>query len=459
MIKRLLINASCKVILLFSLSCTSGQQKKEQVFINSKVYPEVHCTSDTSLTYALFLPPQYEKEKSCPVFILFDPHGDGMLPVNLFSTEAAKSGFILAGSNNSKNGMDYPQTTGFYRNMLADLKNRFNIEKKAIYVGGFSGGSRVAASIAFGEGGVAGVVGCGAGLNNSNSKPTSKFSYLGVVGSEDFNYSELLQLDEILDYAGYQHHLLVFEGIHQWPVKDVIPDIFTWLRFDEMRQKVIPANRAEINLFIENNDKIATSWSAQGNFLQQQQTYIKMVHYLQELTDIVPLQSEIKRLEGEKKVISAKRDQKKIVELEKELQNRYSTELQLQNIEWWTKEAKKLHILTKKPLNPEINQVYKRLLGYLSLDCYMISSNELKKGNLKVAERFIEIYRLVDPTNAEHRYLAAKVAAKNNNSDSVFVALNQAFELGFNNIQRLQSDPDFKPYLSDQRFKKLISGQ
>ncbi len=459
MIKQVLSGASLVIILLLSVSCVSGRQNVGQDFNNSKVYPSVKCLADTNVSYALFLPPQYEKGKPCPLLILFDSHGDGLLPVNLFNAEAAKIGFIIAGSNNSKNGLPTEQTTDFYRKMLADLTARFNIEKRAVYLCGFSGGSRVAGAVAITEAGIAGVVGCGAGLPNINQKPVSAFSYLAVVGNQDFNYTEMQQLDESLEQAGYQHYLLVFDGIHQWPPKELIPDIFTWIRFDAMRQKAIPEQRADINTFIEKNDKLASSFEAEGKLHLQQETYIKMLHYLQGLTDVAPLQAEIKRLSTEKEVIEFSNQKREMLELEQKLQQEYLPQIPIQSIEWWTKSTFRLHSLSEQQNNPSISQVYKRLLGSLSMSSYMYCNNALKQHDLTAASQFIEIYRLVDPTNAEHRYMAAKLAAMNHNVDAVFNALKQAFDLGFKDINRLKSDPDFKPYLGDERIQKLIKTQ
>ena len=456
MINKVLIGVSFVIILSVSVSCVSGQQHKEQDFNNSKIYPAVKCEADTSLSYALFLPPQYDKEKPSPLLILFDSHGDGLLPVNLFNAEAAKNGFIIAGSNNSKNGLPMEQTTAIYHNMLTDLTGRFNIEKRAIYLCGFSGGSRVAGAAAITEGGVAGVVGCGAGLPNTNQKPVSAFSYLAVVGNQDFNFTEMKQLDESLDQAGFQHHLLVFDGIHQWPPKELIPDIFTWLRFDAMRQKAIPVERNEINLFIEQNDKLASAYANEGKLPMQLEIYIKMQHYLQELTDLAPLQAEIKRLSTEKQVIEYNKQQKGLLDLEQKLQGEYLPQIPIQSIEWWTKQTSQLRSLSEMQGEPGLNQVYKRVLGSLSMSSYMYSTNALKQGDLFAAGRFIEIYRLVDPPNAEHRYMAAQLAALNHNPDEMFSALQQAFDLGFKDVRRLQSDPDFAPYQQDEKFKKLL---
>ncbi len=458
MIKLGFFSISCVLLLLTSVSCVSGQQTKGNEFEPSKVYASVACTADTNINYALFLPPQYAKGKPCPLLMLFDPHGSGLLPVNLFNTEAAKNGFIIAGSNNSKNGMDFEQTTSIYRKMLTDISARFDIEKKAIYLCGFSGGSRVAGAAAITEGGIAGVVGCGAGLPAINRNPAGPFSYLAVVGNQDFNYTEIRQLDEMLEAAHYQHHLLVFDGIHQWPPKELLPDIFTWLRFDAMRQQAIPADRNEINLFIEKNDKIAGALATEGQFSAQQAIYFKMLHYLQGLTDVEPLKAEIKRLSAEKEVIAYQKQQQKLLDLEQELQQKYSPELNLKNVDWWKTEASHLHSLTKQSRKPEVSQVYQRVLAFLSMNCYMYANDALKRGNLVSADKYIEIYRLVDPTNTEHRYLAAKVAAINHNADEVFSNLKQAFDLGFKDINRLKSDADLNPYQQDQRFKGLVSG-
>jgi hypothetical protein len=459
MIKQLILSVSFAFFLLVSNSCISGKKDKNQEFDVAKVHAVVTCAEDTNLTYALFLPPQYTKEIPSPGLILFDPHGDGLLPVNLFSAEAAKNGFIIAGSNNSKNGMPIEQTNAICHKILIDVSGRFNINKKAIYVGGFSGGSRVAGAAAITEGGIAGVIGCGAGLPNTNQKPVNPFSYLAVVGNQDFNFTEMQQLDESLDQAGYQHHLVVFDGVHQWPPKVVLPEIFTWLRFDAMRQKAIPVDRNEINVFIKKNDKEAGTDLVEGNRAHLQEIYIKMLHYLQGLTDVAPLQAEIGRLSGEKDIIAFRNHQTQLLEQEQELQRKYSPGIQQKNIEWWTKETASLRTQSEKPGNPEMSQVYKRLLGYLSLNCYMYSSNALKQNDLTAAAKYIEIYRLVDPTNAEHRYLAAKVAALNNNPDASFSLLKQAFDLGFKDINRLKSDADFKAYRQDERFKNLISGK
>ncbi len=457
--KQLTLSAAFVWIMFSFISCHSKPKNTGPVFINSQVYPSIACFADTSVKYAVCLPPDYTIAKPSPVLILFDSHGNGMLPVNLFKDHAAKNGFILVGSNNSKNGMTVEQTNSIFRYIRADLFIRFNIKSNAVYLGGFSGGSRVAGAAAIMVGGVAGVVGCGAGLPNTENRPPSTLSYLGVVGNQDFNYTEMKQLDQSLEQAGYDHHLLIFDGIHQWPPKETIKDVFSWLRFDEMKEDTLLRNRAEINRFIENNDKIAQDFAKAGNPVKQQDTYIKMLHFLQGLTSVTPLQVEIKNLANDKQVMAYKEQQTKLLETEQNLQKEYSPDLQKQDVNWWTKEASRLRSLTESKENPEMNAVYKRVLGFLSLNCYMYSTSALKQNNIEDASKYIELYRLVDPTNSEHRYLAAEVAAINHRDEAVFKDLKDAFKLGFNDTNRMKADVYFKAFLQDERFKKLFSGQ
>jgi len=82
-----------------------------------------HCKSDTSVSYSLFVPLGYSPEKNYPLIICFDSHGSGELPVRLMKTAAAKYGYVVAGSNNSKNGQNTDAGIRFYKMMVKDIKS------------------------------------------------------------------------------------------------------------------------------------------------------------------------------------------------------------------------------------------------------------------------------------------------------------------------------------------------
>ena len=66
--------------------------------------PDVRCADDALQGYALYLPSCYTADREWPVIFAFDPGGRGLNPVERYKKAAEKYGYIVAGSNNSRNG-------------------------------------------------------------------------------------------------------------------------------------------------------------------------------------------------------------------------------------------------------------------------------------------------------------------------------------------------------------------
>jgi hypothetical protein len=444
------------ILTMMVAACGSGNGISQQDTETGKVLPVVKCSSDTVITYALFVPSKYNPDKKWPLIIAFDPHAAGQLPVNLLSEEAEKYGFIVAGSNNSKNGMEFSESKAIYQKLLNDLTVRFSIDTSLIYTLGFSGGGRVAGSLAMTEGGIAGAISCGAGLSSNGQPVRHPFSFLGIAGTGDFNWTELASIDPQLEQAGFTHHFLDFDGKHEWPPKEIVPEMMDWIKFDAMRMGKMPTDRNAINHFIDFNDNLANSPSLAGKPYEQLKVYLKMKHYLQGLTDVTALDGIISQLEKDPKVMQKKKESEDQLTLEENLRQNYSGILRDPNPEFWKTESARLKSLADK-FSPDDNSlVYKRILGFLSLSAYMYSNNALKQNDLDAAQKYVEIYRLVDPENSEHRYLAALIAARKQNNDDAMKALSAAIDLGFKDKTRLLAEPDFSDFHSDPGFKAII---
>lgn len=167
--------------LLLLVSCTFNDTQTESVsdipstttitptlvyenFENGKVIVDVKCKSDTTNSYTLYIPSTYDGKVPFPVILFFDSQGNGSFPVKKYKSLAEQYGFIVAGSNNSKNGVAAQVNGAIAGTLLTDVVKRMNINSKRIYTCGFSGGSRVASYVAIYRGGINTVIGCGAGL-------------------------------------------------------------------------------------------------------------------------------------------------------------------------------------------------------------------------------------------------------------------------------------------------------
>src|SRR5688572_27096883 len=87
---------------VFNSETAFCQQAEE--FPKGKVIEKVVCKADASLSYALYLPSNYAANKKWPVVYGFDPGARGLMPVEQFKEAAEKYGYIVIGSNDSRNG-------------------------------------------------------------------------------------------------------------------------------------------------------------------------------------------------------------------------------------------------------------------------------------------------------------------------------------------------------------------
>jgi dienelactone hydrolase len=218
------------------------------------VLPSVKLLADSSHSYALYLPAGYSSQKRWPLLLAFDPEGVGSNPVKLFQQAAGKYGFIVVGSNNSRNFID-PSLT--IRLLWSDVTSRYSIDPRRIYATGFSGGSRVAAGLAIGcKNCLAGVIACGAGLPPGTSLPSPEMAdWFITVGRLDFNYAEMIRLADALHGRHAATHLVFFPGPHSWMPPAVAEEALAWITLRAIARGTTPADKE----FIEHEFKRATA--------------------------------------------------------------------------------------------------------------------------------------------------------------------------------------------------------
>ena len=195
-----------------------------------QIVPTVTCEADPSQSYALYLPAAYSPARLWPLILAFDPGGRGSVPVERYQRAAERYGFIVAGSNNSKNGSQDLAT--IVRVLSTDVGARFRIDPKRIYTAGMSGGARVAFIVALGAPDIAGVFASSAGYPDSKARKTLPFPVFATTGTEDFNHLEMRLLDRELTTP---HFLAIFDGGHTWLSSDLALEAVEWMVVQEMK--------------------------------------------------------------------------------------------------------------------------------------------------------------------------------------------------------------------------------
>src|SRR5215510_2002797 len=194
-----------------------------------QIVERIETLNDSSQSYALYLPSNYTPDRKWPVLYAFDPGARGRVPVERFKEAAEKYGWIVLGSNNSRNG-PWNVSVNAWNAMQQDTHQRFAIDDERTYATGFSGGARAAVRIAIACKCLAGVMANGAGFPVDLAPSTQMhFVFFGAAGVDDFNYAELKNLEEPLTKAGISHRMQTFAGRHEWPPVPVATAAVEWM--------------------------------------------------------------------------------------------------------------------------------------------------------------------------------------------------------------------------------------
>jgi hypothetical protein len=215
------------------------------------VIQDVRCLADPSQGYALYLPSGYTSARVWPVILAFDPGARGRTPVERYQAAAEQYGFIIAGSNNSRNGpMD--ASARAVSAMSADIGQRFAADPKRVYAAGMSGGARVAFATAISSRGIAGVIASSAGYHDGKMRRSVPFPVFATAGTDDFNHLEMRMLDRELTTP---HRLVIFEGGHTWLSSDLATQGVEFMVVHAMKSKLTPREDAVL-------DRIFAKWLA-----------------------------------------------------------------------------------------------------------------------------------------------------------------------------------------------------
>ena len=211
----------------------------------------VTCAADPAQSYALYLPSTYSPDRTWSVLMGFHPSGRGRAIVETYQAAAEQYGYIVAGSNNSRNG-PWSVSIAAVRAMSGDLARRFSIDAERVYLTGHSGGARLAMQVALDSPNIAGVIASSAGYADSRPRASLRFAVFGTTGTEDFNYIEMRMLERKLKSP---HHLAVFTGGHTLPPSAVALEAIEWMELQAMKSGRRSRDDVLINALFEKRQR------------------------------------------------------------------------------------------------------------------------------------------------------------------------------------------------------------
>jgi predicted esterase len=240
-----------KPVLCLLLALFTGGTGSAQDLPRGQIIDDVQCHDDPAQRYSLYLPSHFTTDRMWPIIVAFDAGGRGRRGVERYQAGAERYGYIVAGSNNSRNG-PWKASLEAARAVTADLTGRFPVDLKRIYTAGMSGGARVAMMVALHpeviagriHPEIAGVFASSAGFPPGEFRESVGFPIFGTAGTEDFNYREMSNLDRTLRSP---HHVVVFEGGHTWLPVEVATEAVEWMELQAMTSGIRPRDQTLID--------------------------------------------------------------------------------------------------------------------------------------------------------------------------------------------------------------------
>ena len=280
------------------LSCP--QTENSQSFPPGVLILRVVTLQNPQQSYALYLPTKYSREQRWPIVYVFDPLARGPLALAQFQHAAELRGYIIAASNNSRNGPWQPEFEAADA-MVRDSQQRFTVNLQRIYFAGFSGGAREASQLAQLCKCAAGVLLSGAGFSPGIAPSAeSKFPVFSAVGDADFNYSELIPLQDALQKAAFPHWLRIFDGPHEWAPPIVIDEALAWFRIQSIKSQREPRDEGFLSAQFEALEKRGAAFEQSGDVLAAWREYRQIAATFDSLVNIATVRANLAALERQK---------------------------------------------------------------------------------------------------------------------------------------------------------------
>jgi predicted esterase len=454
------------------------------VIRKGRILERVFCADDPKQSYALYLPSNYTHDKEWPILYCFDFLGEGRVPVERFRDAAEKYGYIVVGSNNAKNGRVELSLAAF-KAVWEDTHTRFSINDARVYTAGFSGGARIASLAASlcdqcveEEHNLVGVIACGAGfqVGLSPSKKTV-FTYFATVGTDDFNFPEMRDLEKSLNEHQVANRIVEFEGWHAWAPVELCARAIEWMELQAMKRKKREKDEALIDrLFIRELEE-AAALEQSGKLYEAYVRFRALAADFKGLREVSGPEKKVAALKDTEKVKRALRQEAdqalKQQELEQEI--RGLTDLlqdpeaqvaaigRLKNrIAEWRKDFEAPEASDRRRVVRK-NIILLRALTHLFEEFYELGAVNYA-DNYRVATAYLEIaeeHNLVveiNPIDPRASYRLACMYAMKGEKKKALAALKSAVEKGFTKLELLETNRELESLRQEAEYQRILDG-
>ena len=454
-----------KYLLLFFLAYSISGIAQELILKKGKVIDVIPVNDSISESYALYLPTNFETTKEWPIVFVFDLENKGRQALRLLKASAEEEGFVLATPNNVNDSLSISKNILIASRMMKSVYETLPIQNNGVYTAGFSSGARFASLIPTFIRDVNGVISCGSSVANYEVLSIKKpFHFIGIVGNEDYNYTEMLSNQKVLNKLKFPNNLILFNGGHIWPGNENLSKALQTFKLSSMAKGDILKDSVYIKNAYE-NDFIKAKSLAVENPLIAYGILKEMNAIYRPLMNIEPLQKYTSELKKTKIYRSHNRNQNGVFFKETFIKEDYVYYLEedirtynYNNLGWWKYQTDELVKYNASP------NLYERQMGK-RLDMYI---NDLIADNIDVIEaeaqideealNFLWMLNTITKPKKYDSYLKViSFNAKVEDYGTALFYLEELLKNGYTNKSKLYSLENTALFKITPEFNKVVS--
>ena len=453
------------IIYLGMFLCLLANAQEDQLE-RAVVSDTIAVSGSNAESFALYLPKDYNADEESFIVFIFDPAGRGSIGIKPFIPAAEKYKMILVCSNNSKNG-PFENNLQITDRLFNHVFSNFKIAENGIYTAGFSGGSRLAVTIAVLTNAIQGVIGCGAAFSGSNNhfpSVANTFSYAGLVGDRDMNFQEMQRAGRWLNTMNIENEIFIYEDDHRWPPPAQLLRAFDWLELQAYKKGIKPLDNINIASIFQAQYNRAATFENATNISQAVTEYERTTRNFSPYYNLDSLKSKIKILKKSKSYKRASKDFKELSRTEDTLSFKFSRKFRedvalgqsRDDFKWWKKQLNKLDDNYINSSNTSLKKMGQRIryqLFALAIESFNGYVRSKDKEKAIYTAKFLEVQ---DPKNPFYHYRLASGFAKLGLSENVIYHTEAALNNGWDRPELIKNGEEFESVRQDPRFIKLL---
>lgn len=433
-----------RVLLLFVLTWSVNAQEirlKKGVIIVDLI------VNDTlSESFSLYLPTSFKTDKEWPVLFVFDMKSRGRQALSMFVSAAEEQEYILAASNNLNDSLSLSKNILISNRMFNRVFSILPIKKGGVYTAGYRDSGKFASLVPSFIKDVSGVLSCSASVANREVLNSKKpYHFIGIVGKEDFMYSDMINNKNFLNKLKYPNQLLLHSNGEKWPESSYFNTALEYFKLAKMAKNTKEFDSAFVSKTYKRNILKANSFLSENKPLFAESGLNQMMDLYRPLINVDSLKKRRKDLRRSKLYRSKNHEENAILLKESFVISDYNYYLEedianynYNNLGWWKYQTEEIAKLGKS-LKLAERQLRKRLNGYLNalVEDYvdMISAETLVDEEALVLLYMIKT--IIAPKEFKNYLNVISISSKNEDYGTALFYLEELLVNGYTNKEEL----------------------